>query len=296
MIPGFEVIQGNDAGSLTQGGRKLVLHTTEGSSIAGAVGAYRKNNSWPHFTISYKERRKVQHLELNVAARSLSNNNADGYQVGRANCIQVEIQGFAGKMQDCSKEELDWYAGVFNEIRAVRNFEFNYPPFTVPARRMGDKEWVDFPGIVGHGHAPDNDHWDPGALNVSYIVEKMKGAIVPPVQLGESKILGVNPGGPTGIADAWAASVWGQIACNVSGQGLWVFNIAQWARTIPNGGPIFRAPRFDQTGIVPIFSVAPEYGSAEFSIDVEGNGVVVTLTGAPSAAVFQCWVPVLRAS
>lgn len=288
MLPGYEIIKGNSAGSYTDGGWKLVLHTTEGSSIAGAVGAYKKNNSWPHFTLSFEEDRKVQHLEVGVAARSLANDTSDGFQVGRARCIQVEICGFAGESQDWKKTKLDWLADRFKEIRAVQSFGFSHPAFTVPAVRMSDKEWVDFGGIVGHQHAPDNDHWDPGRLDVGYIVERMKGVPVPPVELGESKILGVNYIGGD------MASVWGQIACNVHGCGLWRFNVDGWPSTIPNGSPVFRGPRFDVTGTVPIFSVPPEYGSAELSIDVDGNGVIVTLTGAPSAAVFQMWVPVAK--
>lgn len=289
----WEHIAGKDAGSFTDGGRKLCLHTTEGSSIAGAVGAYTKNNSWPHATIDFKTRRAVRHLPLNVAARSLSNNNADGYQVGRANVFQVEIVGIAGKMYMCPQEELNWYAERFKDIRAVFDFPLQYLPFTVPANRLADETWVNVEGIVGHCHAPDNDHWDPGGLDVGYIVERMKGEVVPPLPLGESKILGVNWIDGEG-ADAPSASVWGQIACNHDGCGLWRFNLKEWPSTIPNGQPVFRGPRFDQTGIVPIFSVSPDYGSAELSIDVDGNGVVVTLTGAPSAAVFQLWCPVAK--
>lgn len=111
--------------------------------------------------------------------------------------------------------------------------------------------------------------------------------------LGESKVLGVNWIGGRG-KDAIAASVWGQIACNVQGQGLWRFAIDEWKQTVPNGMPVFRAARFDKGNPIPIFSVPPNFGSAEFSIDVDGQGVIVTLTGAPSAAVFQLWCPVAK--
>lgn len=186
MIPGFEVVQGNSAGAFTGGGNKLCLHTTEGSTIEGAVGAYRKNNSWPHFTIDPVRKRKMQHLEVNVAARSLSNNPSDGYEVGRANVVQVEITGFSKDAPNWPKERLDWIAGVLSEIRKHFSFPLFHPVFKVGATVFSDRDWVSYTGIVGHQHAPDNKngHWDPGALDVPYIVSKMGGSTAPSTSKG----------------------------------------------------------------------------------------------------------------
>lgn len=170
MLAGYEVVKGNDAGSFTGGGRKLVLHTTEGSSANGAIGAYRANNSWPHFTISYKEQRKIQHLETNVASRALQNNMSDGFQTNRANCVQVEIAGFAKNAW--TKEEMDWYAQRFLEIRGSFYFPLNF----LGSGRLNDKQFVDYSGICGHKNVPDNNHSDPGNQDLAYIISRM-GAV-----------------------------------------------------------------------------------------------------------------------
>lgn len=176
MIPGYEIIVGNNAGSFTGGGNKLLLHTTEGTTANGAIGAFRRNNSWPHFTLSFEEKRKIQHLETNVAARSLKN-DPDGYDTNRACCVQVEIVGFATEAGSWTSEKLDWLAERFKEIQNVFRFVLSYPAFAIPAKRFTDKEFVEFAGICGHEHAPDNNHFDPGALKVAYIVSKMGGSV-----------------------------------------------------------------------------------------------------------------------
>lgn len=201
----WELIQGNNAGNFTEGGWKLCIHMTEGSSIEGAVGAYRKNNSWPHATIDPKKRRKVRHLNLNVAARSLANNINDGFQVGRANVLQIEIVGFSAEAQNISQSDLDWIAECFNEIRQAQSFPLNHLDFKVPATRLSDRDWVNYAGIVGHQHAPDNDHWDPGDLNIEYIVSKMGGNI--------------PPSNPKGVLVAKTLDYEVNIGCDNSGNG-----------------------------------------------------------------------------
>jgi hypothetical protein len=71
FLPGVERVPGHDAGTFVPSPPKLVWHTTEGSSIEGAIGAYRQHNSWPHFTLDPQTGRLVQHLPLNRAGRSL---------------------------------------------------------------------------------------------------------------------------------------------------------------------------------------------------------------------------------
>lgn len=36
--------------------------------------------------------------------------------------------------------------------------------------RMSDAKWKKFNGICGHQHVPNNDHWDPGALDITRLV------------------------------------------------------------------------------------------------------------------------------
>lgn len=176
MLNGFEHKVRTSAGSFTGGGRKLMFHTTEGVSINGAISALDRNRYWSHFLISFEEKRKIQFLEVNQAAKSLDNNPNDGYQTNRANVIQIEIVGYARETQDWSKEKLDWIANICSEIRAA----FDFPLTIIGDERLSDKAFVDYAGVCGHKNCPDNNHWDPGKLDVGYIVSKM-GGITPPV-------------------------------------------------------------------------------------------------------------------
>lgn len=188
MIPGYEhitskVIDGKTvvaqgAGSFQGGGPKLGLHTTEGPKAEGAITTLYRNRSWSHFLLSFEERRKIQFLELNVAGKSMSNNTIDGYPTNRSNMIQVEIVGYAAEAVSWPKEKLDWLAQCFKEIRQQFNFPLNHLDFANGVR-LSDKDFHNYKGIVGHKHAPDNNHWDPGQLDVPYIVSKM-GVATPP--------------------------------------------------------------------------------------------------------------------
>ena len=201
MLAGYEHLPRTGVGSFTGGGHKLCLHTTEGGSVSGAITALDKHKSWSHFLLSFEEKRKIQFIEVNQAAKSLSNNTADGYQTNKANVVQVEICGFAKESGGWSTAKLDWLADCFSEIRKAFDFPLVHLDFKVPAVRLSDKAFVDYAGIVGHQHAPDNDHWDPGALNVPYIVSKMKGGSMSSDALTKEEVIvihqaefGGNPG------------------------------------------------------------------------------------------------------
>jgi hypothetical protein len=181
ILPGVEWIGGNSAGNYTGGGWKLLLHTTEGKTLAGAVAAYRANNSWPHLTVSPKERRKAQHVRFPVAARALRN-TPGGVETNRSRVIQVEIVGFAGQMPAYFTDgEWVWLRTVIDSIfaacpeigrRAVDGFHAYPPPMSLGKEpwRMSGPDWVKFSGVVGHQHAPENYHGDPGAIPIHQLL------------------------------------------------------------------------------------------------------------------------------
>lgn len=151
--------------TFTGGGRKLVWHTTEGSSIEGAVGAYRASGSAPHFTIYVSKlgvRTLYQHLPINRAATALA--HPSGPDTNRANAIQVEIVGFAaesGKWSRATYFYLYWLARWCNKhfavpMRSAPGVVWSHP------RRLSGQAFFDASGHVGHCHAPGNDHTDPG--------------------------------------------------------------------------------------------------------------------------------------
>lgn len=177
-------ITGTSAGAMNgDGSRKLLLHSTEGSTIEGALAAYRAHNSWPHLTVDCPRRRIVQHLPLNVAARSLRNmpggvdaTNKDGDVL-----VQIEMVGTATQPTTLgSPEDLIWFAEqVVQPICKALDIPMrstvrwvSYPASygTQAPQRLSPAAWDAYSGILGHQHAADNDHGDPGSIDIAWIL------------------------------------------------------------------------------------------------------------------------------
>lgn len=160
---------------------KLLLHTIEGS-VEGALSMYGRGTGCPHFTVSLNRQIFWQHVPLNRSAYALVNLSG-GTETNRDNVIQVEIEGWAKYGAD---HDLNWYISlVFQVIQpilaAVPGIAVNFPEggfvgsyADAKKVRMSAAEWDSFSGILGHQHAPENTHWDPGALNA----ELMKSLLV----------------------------------------------------------------------------------------------------------------------
>jgi hypothetical protein len=184
-----ERIEGNDAGDLNNDGtRKLTLHSTEGHSIEGAVGAYQDNNSWPTLTIDLPKRRVAQHLSLFDSARSLRN-EPGGKETNRDGTIhvQIELVGFAANPRSLgSQEDRVWFgrkivgpicrttgipvrSTVFWQVYPT-SYGKNAP------QRLSLEAWDNYSGILGHQHVPENSHGDPGQFDVVTVINAVRGA------------------------------------------------------------------------------------------------------------------------
>lgn len=153
-----------DAGPFQgNGGRKLVWHSTEGSSLPNYGG------SSPHFTINPGTGDLWQHIPIDRAARALM---AGGPNMWTAS-YQVEIIGFA-------KDSANWPPSWYKRLgKLARWIEKNGG---VPRRagvtftdsqhvnRMTADEFRSYAGHCGHQHVPGNTHWDPGLLNIGMIL------------------------------------------------------------------------------------------------------------------------------
>lgn len=150
---------------------KIVLHTVEGSGrYSYNPFSYYGNPYWPHCTIDPDGIH--QHLPIDVAAFALAN-SAGGAETNRANAIQCEILWFAGRIDELPGATMghlaDWVGWVAEQTGTPLDFaefvgEGSYGE-NAPQRFSG-QEWLDFTGICGHQHVPENDHWDPGAFPV----------------------------------------------------------------------------------------------------------------------------------
>ncbi|MER8583223.1 DNA/RNA non-specific endonuclease [Mesorhizobium sp. M1423] len=154
------------SGTFTGGPFKIVHHTTEGPSAAGAFGAFRANRSDPHFTVD--DRKVYQHIDTNVAARALKN-PPGGVQTNRDSAIQIEVVGFAHRPK--SKATLQNLARLCRWIEAIHGVPKVWPNgHPKPARDGRDPgrhnrdpgTWDMKGGHYGHSNVPENTHWDPG--------------------------------------------------------------------------------------------------------------------------------------
>jgi hypothetical protein len=155
---------------------RAVLHTTEGTTVQGAIDEFAKHNSWPHLTVEPSTGRVIQHIPLTVGARSLG--SQPGNPTNAANCIQIEIVGKAVASPQRSAADLEEIRRVMLQVeqlipvprRSGLQFLNQHGVNTRPANRLAIGAWQRFSGWCGHQHVPGNDHWDPGALNISALV------------------------------------------------------------------------------------------------------------------------------
>ena len=170
--PDAQRISFGGIGDFAGGGRKIVWHTTEGSTIEDAVAAYRATRDYPHFTVQWAQGklRIAQHAPINVAVTTLVHPPGTP-ETNRANCIQIEICGFA-------KDSPNWSAAMYAALgRLARWIEANAGVprrcgvrFAVPASRLSGTAFYAYAGHIGHEHVPGNEHWDPGAMKIELVL------------------------------------------------------------------------------------------------------------------------------
>lgn len=156
---------------------KIVLHTTESD---GKPNWQAMKSGLPHFTFDGDAGRVWQHLDLGVAAYTLkggehSPNSAAG------TVIQIEMIGRANDVPGYSQDWFDNLKPLLLWICAKIGCSYVFPfPFTGNdgwgAGGAVRQNWANFAratGIVGHSHAPYNDHWDPGDLPLDKLTERV---------------------------------------------------------------------------------------------------------------------------
>jgi hypothetical protein len=157
---------------------KGCLHTTEGGSIAGALGAYAPYP--PHGIYDWRSREKLQHIPLNLASYSAMDGNDDDYMA------QIELVGFAADTrswpeqawrniaEDVVKPLEDHFGiprrAVWHGFKDGQDGIYPYISSASSPIRLSAAQLRDFSGWLGHQHlpAPDN-HWDPGAIRMDRI-------------------------------------------------------------------------------------------------------------------------------
>ncbi|MEN4921001.1 N-acetylmuramoyl-L-alanine amidase [Achromobacter spanius] len=144
---------------------KIVHHTTEGSTAQGAMDAFRRNRSDPHFTVDAST--IYQHIDTAEGARALRN-DPGGVQTNRDSAVQIELVGFAHLPKD--SRALTNLARLCRWIEQQHGVARKWPSGRpLPARNGKDPgghnrdaaTWDSSSGHFGHCHVPENTHWDP---------------------------------------------------------------------------------------------------------------------------------------
>lgn len=193
------------AGLFKAGPYRGVIHTTEGSSYAGARAAYLNSRVSPHFTIGLEG--CWQHVDLTYASSALVN-AIGGVETNRLSAIQIEVIGFAAKpdwpdqLVEAVRDLMIWVEGQTGiEAWAPPEWGGNDAYGLRTRYRMTPQAWLAFNGWCGHQHVPENEHWDPGRIPIIRLLQREVSVPddpnAPPIYKVNSKIVAAF-GTPTG--------------------------------------------------------------------------------------------------
>lgn len=186
----------------------LLWHDTEGVSWPGYNGGATAPNSTVFLSIKERRMYMRSHFAWNRSARALEN-RPGGVETNTLNVFQVEIIGtcdpryrktwgtmtagvdyfYIPDLPQWAIDELAkipaWLHQVSPAFPIVDGAPRGWLPYPASygndnGQRMTTAEWNAGRGMIGHQHARENDHGDPGDLDVPAIVTSATGTVVPP--------------------------------------------------------------------------------------------------------------------
>lgn len=192
---GWEIVNIDTGLSWTGGPGKLCLHTTEpvGATMAGLISTFTRNPSIAsHMGICWKTRRKVQFISLLHSAKSLRN-LPGGIETNRDQVFQIEIVGSWVESADIPTEGKQFIAECIADVYKATGgaFKLELGHLEMPGPNDGftarvnspfrytPQEWDDFNGVAGHGNVPENEHTDPGKLDMDFILTVARNLVDP---------------------------------------------------------------------------------------------------------------------
>ena len=170
--------EGAPSGTYVEGGPfRGVLHTTQSKSYSPSKTSYYGKTFAPHFTLATVDGvlTMYQHYPIDRSARALEHKGS--IQTNRRSAIQIEIawraEEIAALPNDYVAKLRDWMRWVEAQTGVKRTA----PVFLgeeasgehSPSRMTGD-QWHDFNGWCGHQHVPENEHWDPGPVDIARLL------------------------------------------------------------------------------------------------------------------------------
>ncbi|MGP9682079.1 peptidoglycan-binding protein [Brachybacterium sp. AOP3-A1-3] len=187
--------------SYTGGTPKGLLHSTE----TGTWPGYGGGSSAPHLTVRFDTATETaqarQHFKSTRPARALVN-KAGGVQTNNEQVFQIELIGtcdraFATKhgyhyLPDLLAQEWarDALAGILAAVSETLGIPLStsvtwarYPGSygEKAGQRLTGEQWTGYAGWLGHQHAPENDHGDPGDIPIDAVLTAARGGVAAPV-------------------------------------------------------------------------------------------------------------------
>lgn len=165
---------------------RFVFHTIEGEPSAQGFRTLAAGHANPpHLWAMPSADLLLQTVPLDRSAYALA--RPGSIQTNRLRTIQVECWGFAAKMVNATPEVLAWLADrVLAPVARLVPINLNQVSPTGPGEpcygknsscRMRSDEWQAFNGVCGHKNVPDNDHWDPGQLDLGAIAARARASV-----------------------------------------------------------------------------------------------------------------------
>ena len=166
----------------------LMLHTTEGFGWPG----YQGGATAPNLTF-WPGKGWRQHFPINRSSRALVN-KAGGVQTNTQGVVQVELVGTCDPSSVVRRlGGVYWPEATDSQLKPLAEFvawmsrEWGLPvESTVKwvaypkssanggGQRLTGKQWEAYSGILGHEHAPENLHGDPGAFPIERLISLAK--------------------------------------------------------------------------------------------------------------------------
>ena len=161
------------------------LHTTEGSTIEGALSVFKQHYA-PQFLVGHDHLGKMRVLQLvqvGTIGAALEHHN----DLAR---VQVEVAGFSRQVPwRFDDETCEAVAALMAACKSEYGIPLSHPwpdgdfGLAGPNKHRSSGRFGHIPGWFGHGDIPDNSHWDPGALQwgrLFALAEKMPQSIALP--------------------------------------------------------------------------------------------------------------------
>jgi hypothetical protein len=181
-------------GSYSGGPFKIVHHTTEGSTYAGAKAAFKAHKSDPHFTVAGEE--IFQHIDTGLAARALRN-PPGGVETNRDSAIQIEVVGFAGSAKDVTtlRSVARLCRWIESEHGVTQVWPNGRPRQSANGQDPGGhnrnaQTWDATEGHYGHSQVPENTHWDPGYSAAELAIVTPDATFDAHEELGDAPVAG----------------------------------------------------------------------------------------------------------